>query len=226
MEIQLRVVLLSAGVLILLIVLYDFFKRKPIVYNQKYKSDSETINLNKESRVSIDDYVESDIYQSSVLQEDITTSDQSIEDDSSILDIPEEPVDHIIAISIMSRDEFGFIGDELLGAIESAGLIFGKNDIFHYFENDEEIFCLVMATEPGYFIIETIEQEHIPGVTLILLPDQVSSPTIAFDRMIRAAKQIAFAVNGELFDQYKSPLTLTTIDQYQSEIKAIASRKK
>ena len=68
-----------------------------------------------------------------------------------------------------------------------------------------------------------MKQEHVSGVTLILLPDNLTNPQFALDKLIRAAKQIAFALNGELLDHKREALTLTTINSYAAQIQANAS---
>jgi cell division protein ZipA len=229
MEIELRVVLLGVGLLILLVVAYDFFKRKPSLE----KGDGRDLPVNhkvatseKRSAPSIDEYIEKDIYETSAV--DLATDSPAAEMLEEVLLIDdfqaEHPTQHIITVSIMSRDQYGFSGDQLLNAIEAAEFTFGRGQIFHRYEGEETLFSVVNAMEPGYFIIETMPQEHIPGITLILLPDQVKNPVLAFDKMIRAAKQIAFAVNGELMDHFKNPLTLETINQYRQEALAIVKR--
>ena len=76
---------------------------------------------------------------------------------------------------------------------------------------------MVKAVEPGYFYIETLAQEYVPGVTLILIPEQTDNPHMAFDKLIRTAKQMAFSLNAELLDHERKPLTLETISHYNKQ---------
>lgn len=224
MEIELRVILLGVGLLILLIVAFDYFKRRAV--NEGNALEDRNYKPPRAPTVpTMEEYAdrELDIYQSQAAQALPDTDSESeinnyVESDY-IEDI--EPAQHhqnIITISIMSRDTYGFAGSDLLAAFEGAQLQFGNNDVFYRIEEDEILFSVVNAVEPGYFIIETLPEEHVPGITLIFLPEQVSTPTKAFDKLIRTAKQIAFAVNGELIDHSRSPLTLSTIDQYRANI--------
>lgn len=233
MEIKLRVVLLGVGVLILLVVGYDFFKRK--------KEDGDKLEPNlggspnytpqDKSTSYVDDYVEPDIYQKAAANLDL----QIPENDTEIVMQPiqryvdenekSDDTQHIISITIMSREKYGFTGIELLNAIIGAEMVFGKGSIFHRFEYGETIFSLVNAMEPGYFIEETLPHEHIAGVSLIMLPENVEDAEFAFEKLIRTAKQIAFALNGELLDHFKLPLTLETIEQYRREVAAVVQRQ-
>lgn len=244
MEIELRVVLLGVGLIILLVVAFDFFRRKSGKedyvrdepkyaepnYNEPKFSEPKYSEPRAGSIPMIDDYSEPmlDIYQTqaeSLLPTDDIEYEQAYDNEPAILNqsmvasLPQ----NIISISIMSREPYGFPGSDLLAAFEGAKLTFGRNEIFHCIEEDEIIFSLVNAVEPGYFILETMPNEHIPGVTLILIPEDVSNPPQAFDKLIRIAKQISFAVNGELVDHARQPLTLATIEQYRKQTDLVPS---
>lgn len=233
MEIQLRVVLLGVGLLILLVVAYDFFKRKSTAGN------SEPLEPNfKHSNIY--EHVEPEMYSAPMHTHTVVPENSFVEsadveqynldseaymDYAEISDSKSDDTSHIITLTIMARDQYGFEGADLLAALAGANLEFGKNDMFHRYEGDESIFCVVNAMEPGYFILETLPNEHISGITLILLPDRVADPCLAFDKLIRATKQIAFALNGEMLDHFKLPLTLETIEQYRREVEAVTKRK-
>ncbi len=128
------------------------------------------------------------------------------------------PQPKLITVSIMSREPYGFEGANLMAALASAQLDFGKNDVFHRYEDNRILFSVVNAVEPGYFFIETLAEDHIPGITLILLPEQMANPLAVFEKFIRAAKQVAFAINGELLDMQHKPLTLETIELYRKDV--------
>jgi len=126
----------------------------------------------------------------------------------------------------MSRDRHGFKGADLLNAATNAYFYFGKKDVFHRFDNEDGsgqlLFSLIKAHEPGYFYIDLLKQEHISGIALIMLPDELENSALALDKLIRAAKQIAFALNGELLDNNRQALTLTTINDYILQLKTNA----
>lgn len=230
MEIELRVVLLVVGLIILLMVAYDHIKRnaaknKDLDEHPEDRNyiEPRPISLPKLEETTEIDFVK-DIYETqadAILPHEIDNAYAS-EPEESIEYIEPESSHKVITISIMSRDPYGFLGTELLDALEGANLVFGRNEVFHRIEDDEVQFSVVNAVEPGYFILETISEEHIPGITFILLPEEVSNPQQAFDKFIRTAKQISFALNGELVDHLRQPLTLTTIEQYRKQAELVA----
>lgn len=128
----------------------------------------------------------------------------------------------IFAVNIMSRTTNGFDGDTLYKALSNAHFYLGNNNIFYRHENDdgtgEQLFSLLKAVEPGYFDLELLSHQTVPGVTLLLLPGRVAKPIAALDKLVRAAKQIAFVLNGELLDHARQALTVATIDSYKAKI--------
>jgi cell division protein ZipA len=230
MEIELRVILLAVGMIIIMVVAFDLFKRKPEKMRRS-KIDPNEISVTRSATLEpllepvVNHIVDPalDLYEASAM-EAFPSEDEYPEEEISVIDeeeiIPENITpETIITISLMARDEDGFEGKVLLNAIQNANLHFGVYDVFHRFSNDdgtgEELFSLVKAVEPGYFYFETLENDLIPGVTLILLPERVSDPVAAFDKLVRTAKQLAFAVNGELLDHMRQPLTTATIEKYR-----------
>lgn len=235
MEIELRVVLLVVGLIILLVVAYEHIRRDAV--KNKSLTDDHSANRNyieprPISLPKLEDTSElefvRDIYETqadAVLPREIESEyepepESELEEDVEY--IQPESNHSVITISIMSRDPYGFLGSDLLDALEGAQLVFGRNEVFRRIEDDEVLFTVVNAVEPGYFILETMSEEHIPGVTFILLPEDVSNSQQAFDKFIRTAKQISFALNGELLDHLRQPLTLTTIEQYRKQAELVA----
>lgn len=149
---------------------------------------------------------------------DVVPKTETIHAELEPAPIPE----NILTITIRSREVYGFKGANLLNAIKNAHLHFGKNDVFYRYETEdgqgEALFSLVKSTEPGYFYLETLLQEHVPGVILILLVDRVKNPQFALDKMVRTAKQMAFSLNAELLDDQRQTLTLETIEQYKRQV--------
>lgn len=226
MEIELRGILLGVGMIILIIVGLDLFKRKNNDEDNSLIGDDEYIGLsrsNSQPIMPMEEYADADLnlYVNRTLPEQ-EISDEVIDYDApceiELEPEPERVPSKIITITIMARDPYGFKGADLIHALEAADMQFGKNDIFHRYHNEEILFSIVNAVEPGFFILETLAGEYVPGITMILLPEQVEDPELAFDKFIRAAKQIAFALNGEMLDHARRPLTMAMITEYQKEV--------
>ena len=125
----------------------------------------------------------------------------------------------------MARDPKGFNGGVLKQILESANLNYGKMNIFHRYDDENEgeiLFSVASAVEPGFFDVKSIDIQHIPGITIFMVFSKVADPLKAFDALVRTARQLAFSLNGELRDKYRNPLTLQTIDSYKSNLKSYA----
>lgn len=205
MEIELRIILLIVGVIILIVAGADLYRRRPA----KEILEIEPVLDNAFNSVQHEAKAVATVSEAHSIDFEFQTE---------LEPIPE----NVLTITIRSRDAYGFKGANLLNAIKNAHLHFGKNDVFYRYENDngqgEVLFMLVKATEPGYFYLETLLQEHIPGVIVMLLADKVRNPKLALDQMVRTAKQMAFVLNAELLDEKRQPLTLETIERYKRQV--------
>lgn len=222
MEFELRAILLVVGILILVIVGFDFYRRKPKysidVAAKEPRLDSKTVEPNLDF-ADMAPFV-------AVTSTIVSSMPEVVEEIYPALDIEPTPVvpyvaPQIMAITIQAREADGFAAGELAKALHAAQMLFGKGNVFYRYTDDldanEVLFRAVKAVEPGYFAQETLINEYLPGITLVLLPEKVADFSMAFDKFVRAAKQIAFAVNGELLDDRRQPLTLTTLAKYRQQ---------
>jgi cell division protein ZipA len=128
----------------------------------------------------------------------------------------------IISLSVISRMQRGFPGHKLLKALESAGLVFGDMNIFHYYDpnyaREMPLFSVSSAVEPGVFNLSELPSKFIDGVTLFMTVNACIDVNHAFDLMVRVAKQLSFTLNAELKDQNHKPLTIQTIERYKERV--------
>ncbi len=135
-------------------------------------------------------------------------------------DLP--PVDEVLVINVIARDEQGFKGPALLQNILESGLRFGEMDIFHRHEsmagNGEVLFSMANALKPGTFDLDDIEGFSTRAVSFFLGLPGPRHPKQAFDVMVAAARKLAHELNGELKDDQRSVLTAQTIEHYRQRI--------
>ncbi|MCY1173875.1 Cell division protein ZipA [compost metagenome] len=132
------------------------------------------------------------------------------------------PVEEVLVISVISRDEGGFKGPALLQNILESGLRFGEMDIFHRHEsmagNGEVLFSMANAVKPGVFDLDDIDHFSTRAVSFFLGLPGPRHPKQAFDVMVAAARKLAHELNGELKDDQRSVLTAQTIEHYRQRI--------
>uniref|UniRef100_UPI00066B3098 cell division protein ZipA n=3 Tax=Pseudomonas TaxID=286 RepID=UPI00066B3098 len=132
------------------------------------------------------------------------------------------PVDEVLIINVIARDESGFKGPALLQNILESGLRFGDMDIFHRHEsmagNGEILFSMANAVKPGTFDLDDIDNFSTRAVSFFLGLPGPRHPKQAFDVMVAAARKLAHELNGELKDEQRSVLTAQTIEHYRQRI--------
>ena len=139
---------------------------------------------------------------------------------SEVKDLP--PVEEVLVISVIARDESGFKGPALLQNILESGLRFGEMDIFHRHEsmagNGEVLFSMANAVKPGVFDLDDIDHFSTRAVSFFLGLPGPRHPKQAFDVMVAAARKLAHELNGELKDDQRSVMTAQTIEHYRQRI--------
>jgi cell division protein ZipA len=132
------------------------------------------------------------------------------------------PVEEVLVINVIARDEIGFKGPALLQNILESGLRFGEMDIFHRHEsmagNGEVLFSMANALKPGTFDLDDIEGFSTRAVSFFLGLPGPRHPKQAFDVMVAAARKLAHELNGELKDDQRSVMTAQTIEHYRQRI--------
>ncbi|MFJ4145115.1 cell division protein ZipA [Pseudomonas sp. NPDC089734] len=137
-------------------------------------------------------------------------------------DKDQTPVEEVLVISVICRDESGFKGPALLQNILESGLRFGEMDIFHRHEsmagNGEVLFSMANAVKPGVFDLDDIDHFSTRAVSFFLGLPGPRHPKQAFDVMVAAARKLAHELNGELKDDQRSVMTAQTIEHYRQRI--------
>ena len=135
-------------------------------------------------------------------------------------DLP--PVEEVLVINVISRDEGGFNGPALLQNILESGLRFGEMDIFHRHEsmagNGEVLFSMANGVKPGTFDLDDIDLFSTRAVSFFLGMPGPRHPKQAFDVMLAAVRKLAHELNGELKDDQRSVMTAQTIEHYRQRI--------
>ncbi|MBU3054776.1 cell division protein ZipA [Pseudomonas indica] len=132
------------------------------------------------------------------------------------------PVEEVLVINVVAREEGGFKGPALLQNILESGLRFGEMDIFHRHEsmagNGEVLFSMANGVKPGTFDLDDIDHFSTRAVSFFLGLPGPRHPKQAFDVMVAAARKLSHELNGELKDDQRSVMTAQTIEHYRQRI--------
>lgn len=206
METHLRLILFIIGSIILALVVWDFIKQR------NYKK------LPVSLEPAADEWVGAAFSKTEIINPlHANKTDELVVNDT---ECALHALDDMFALFVIAKDPKGFEGSKLMRLLGTAGLQYGKMNIFHKYDEaeNEVMFSIASAVEPGMFDLNKLSLQFIPGITLFTVFSNVAEPRQAFDTLVRTAKQLAFGLNGELRDQYHNPLTLQIIENYKSNL--------
>ncbi|MFC0268045.1 cell division protein ZipA C-terminal FtsZ-binding domain-containing protein [Kushneria aurantia] len=124
--------------------------------------------------------------------------------------------EEVVVISVMSRDDEGFRGPDLLQLVLACGLRLDERGVFHRFEAESGRsplqFSMVNVLKPGVFDLADIEEEGVPGVTFLMPLPSADSSRDAFEAMFETAMVLVRNLGGELKDENHSVMTAQTVE--------------
>lgn len=128
----------------------------------------------------------------------------------------------IVALLIVERDGGMISGNKLHPALAAQGLRFGAKQIYHRLARDESVFAVASLTKPGMLIPGEAAQFATPGLsTFMVLPGPVK-PLNALHDLLATTQALARALNAEVYDSKKQPLTSETMRALQADVEAWA----
>jgi len=132
------------------------------------------------------------------------------------------PVQEVLVINVVARDEEGFAGSALHQSILESGLRHGDMNIFHRHEsmsgNGDVLFSMANALKPGVFDLDEMDSTRVRAVSFFMGLPGPRHPKQALDLMIAAARKLAHELGGDLKDEQRSVLTAQTIEHYRLRI--------
>ena len=132
------------------------------------------------------------------------------------------PAKVALVIRVLSRDPKGFYGPVLLRLFDDCDLRYGKEGVFHRFEEANGLgpiqFSIAQAVEPGIFEPEKMESQHFEGLTFFMSLPGARRPMEAFRTMSELAKLLARDLDASLRDESDSVLSEQTLESYRAEV--------
>jgi len=126
----------------------------------------------------------------------------------------------LMVLNIMSPKGHVFTGEGVHAVMTSAGLTHGEHKIYHYMQNNQAVFSIANAIEPGYFELSQLASTTTPGLAVFMeLPGPFECRK-AFDTLLEVSQRLASALSGELCDENRTVLTQQTISHLKDKIDA------
>lgn len=229
---DLRLLILIIGILAIGLLIVDGFRRRQRK-NKPTEQFEQTIFQNTHGQQGAKDNQQTEFDPLFADMDDASSNTQgSIQDKSITNPNPISPdvkpslskaIQEVITISIYARHKGGFSGRTLESALRSHFFYFGEKNIYHRHVSDNPenpiVYSIAQATEPGHFDVESLKTQRIQGIVIfMILPMQNQNPVKIFDQMLKSARQLAAALNGELCDEQRHRLTSQTIEHCRERI--------
>ena len=135
-----------------------------------------------------------------------TSASTAVGENSDRFSAPPPPVNSaerqkIVTIRVCGVNDARWSGSQLMTALESHGLSFGRYQVFHRKHTDgRSLFCVASLIEPGTFDIASMPEEEFRGVTLFAVLPGPIEPLETIDELFATAAGLAEELSGAVQD--------------------------
>jgi len=143
---------------------------------------------------------------------DLIDEEQAVIDKGAEEERAEGDMD-IIMLQIKALADRPYAGYELLQALTSSGLNFGKMNIFH-----GNNFSVAAATTEGSFPVDNMGSFKCLGLMVFMQLNPKKQLMVTFDLMLDTAKQLVEELGGEIYDDLNQPINTATIKKLREKI--------
>src|SRR3990167_3471481 len=137
--------------------------------------------------------------------------------------------DCIVVMYLMAPEGNPYAGYELLQALLSAGLRFGKNRIFqrhvHKDGRGDVLFHCASAVAPGTFDLTQMGTFSCAGLSLFFSASNVDEPLSAFDCLLETIDQLVEDLGGQVLDETRTLFSKDRMLKYRQQIRAFENSK-
>jgi len=114
----------------------------------------------------------------------------------------------IVTIRVCPVGEGRWSGGQLMAALESQGLAYGKYKVYHRRHVDgRSLFCVASLIEPGTFDMELMPQQEFRGLTLFAVLPGPAEPLQTIDALLTTARGLAENLTAMVQDEQGLPLS-------------------
>lgn len=127
----------------------------------------------------------------------------------------------ILALHVAARDAAGFDGAQVLAAMQTNGLEYGQQHVFHRLlrsDPQQSVFSVANMVEPGVLEPAELPQRRLPGLTLFLLLPGPQDGVAACADMLATARALAKQLGGEVHNERHELLTTEGTQQIRQRI--------
>lgn len=127
-----------------------------------------------------------------------------------------------IAFLIAEREGTNIFGPKLHTALQAQKLEFGIRQIYHRHDQGMVQFSVASLLQPGTLDPAEAGGFSTPGLSVFMVLPGPVKPVAAFDDMLATSRALARALNGEVFDMQRKPLSEDSARILRADVEAWA----
>jgi cell division protein ZipA len=128
------------------------------------------------------------------------------------------PPSKIVSLLLVDPSGSGIQGVKLHSSLSAKGLTFGLRQIYHRMVRDQAVFSVASLVKPGVLMPEAAADFATPGLQLFMVLPGPVKPLNALHDMLATAQALSRALNVQVFDARKQPLTQESMRGLQAEV--------
>jgi len=114
----------------------------------------------------------------------------------------------IVTVRVCAVGDARWTGGQLIAALESQGLAFGKYNIYHRRHADgRSLFCVASLIEPGTFDVAQMPNQDFRGLSLFAVLPGPAEPLQTIDALLTTARGLAEELTAMVEDAQGLPLS-------------------
>ncbi|MEH6591513.1 MAG: cell division protein ZipA [Halioglobus sp.] len=134
----------------------------------------------------------------------------------------------VFMLNVVSRDNNGFRGEDILHILLACDLRFGDMSFFHRHEQEAGRgpiqFSVANMVQPGVFDLDHMAEINTPGLVFFVTLPGPEDMMQAFDYMLETAQAVARNLDGDVLDESRSALTKQTLEHCRQQIRDLERR--
>ena len=130
----------------------------------------------------------------------------------------------LVTIHVAASPDRRFYGKDIKNLFDKHGYQFGAMSLYHCMLENDKVFSIANMVKPGTFNEQEMDSFETPGITLFMrLPIELDSD-VAFDFLVREARELASELDGQLRDSNRNPLSEQTIQHMREDVQQYVFR--
>lgn len=188
----------------------------------KKSTRREEENTDVETEINDEDYDALGIKSTEIKSKQSVTPSLTVKSSSSQSDC-------VVVLYLMAPEGCVYSGYELLQALLSAGMRYGKQRVFNRHEHKdgrgEVLFHCASAVAPGTFDLTKMGAFSSQGLCLFFTASSVEEPMSTFDCLLETIDQLVEDIGGQVLDEKRALFTKDRMVKYRQQIRTFETGK-